>query len=243
MGGYLSSHLAIIQCIYDEHRFMKSIGPRANQLFGIRQVDDLLLLTLIDDTNAEEKHFAEKTLQRFRTQDFPKAKPVYSGGLILEQQEVTFDNKYYDLIFAGSQLKLGSSLESGFHARPHFKNSNSILNHGTIKTPRLPPWESYIDPRIYAITVKGMLHLFRSPATDDNLLENAIHMFLMECELYRYPRRVIIGTVKQMRDKSPRTWSGIYDRLKKKAICNKIQAMIRHTNFDFPLATHRRQLW
>ncbi len=137
--------------------FFMSWAKKAPRFYGIRQVDDVLLLILAREKKEHNKDI-KKVLKRFRTETHKSARPIYTGGLVLKEEKIYRQGRFYKLTFAGCQIKIGRRLEQGFHTRPYFKNIDAILSNNTPSIPRFPPRESAVNPRIITNTMKGMLY-------------------------------------------------------------------------------------
>ena len=89
IGGFLSAIYANVKCAFDEHMFLNKIGTLRNRLFGIRQMDDLLLFIAYKDNDhlsLTEAHTLKKHVLAINV--------TYKGGLELEEQECVKANKY-----------------------------------------------------------------------------------------------------------------------------------------------------
>ena len=240
IGGYLSAPLAVLKCIHDEVKFLASLR-QPERLYGIRQVDDLLLLILHEKDNIGDE--ITHSLRRFRhlSEDNKGVNPVYTGGLQLEEEEVSGDTRFSDILFAGSDLKIGKETHLGMHAAPHFKNWEFIQKGRRQRFPRLPPNNSYMHGRTREVTIRGMLCLFKTQSSDNDALELAVHKLLEEC---KYPRRIFNKSLNILASRSPHTWKGIYKRFNNREVSRKILLKALGADDDNrQLATYKRRLW
>jgi len=82
IGGYLSAIYANVKCAFDEFNFMKTLGSIKSRVYGIRQMDDLILWIAYErgnPTSIQEARTIRKRILRYDN--------AYKGGLELEVQD------------------------------------------------------------------------------------------------------------------------------------------------------------
>jgi len=246
IGGFLSSPLARLYCIHDEAKLFRKLTNDNLQcnFFGVRQMDDLLLLIAINHADRKQKNKIRRYIRSFRHAQHTDAPPIYTGGLELEEEQLDTKGRYVQLTFSGSDLCIGVEPHFGFHSKPHFKNWESLMKDQKVKAPRLPPLDSYIDKSVREITVRGMLHLFKSQSSDSRYLEIAVHQLLYECQ---YPRALFKQSLRIMEANSPHTWQPIYKRFRQPQTSNNILKNIIKSgdwdNLNASVSTFKRRLW
>lgn len=86
IGGMLSRFYGDVVCAYQEWNFIKTLGREGRRVYGIRQVDDLLIVMAWDGRREASKKWCEWVRQRIRGEEKEERK-VYRGGLEIEEEK------------------------------------------------------------------------------------------------------------------------------------------------------------
>eukprot|EP00808_Paulinella_micropora_P003722 g5337.t1 len=138
IGGYVSAQLAVLKCMVDEHTNLTVYIPRPlrKSFFGIRQVDDLLLLVTLPPCHP----VVHRLLTAIRNLGQPQQREqFYTGGLELEEETTVTKGLYHFLVFAGYDIALPTTVDMDFQSQPTFKNWNHMMYDNLIRFPQLPP--------------------------------------------------------------------------------------------------------
>ena len=176
IGGFLSAIYANVKCAYDEMKFFSDIGPFRDRIYGIRQMDDLILWiayhrdSLISLTQA--KALKERILKYDKT---------YKGGLELEEQGFnTIDNFTTEHNFAGTIITVRQPSDNTFHltCKPLNKNLDSVYNDNIQIIPRFIPGNSMV-PKHYktGMQITSYLRMLEQSSNLDILVSAMIDNF------------------------------------------------------------------
>eukprot|EP00808_Paulinella_micropora_P006436 g20578.t1 len=97
IGGYISAQLAVLKCMVDEHTNLTAYIPRPlrKSFFGIRQVDDLLLLVTLPPCHPVVHRLLTAIRNSGQSQ---QSKHFYTGGLELEEETTVTKGLYHFLV-------------------------------------------------------------------------------------------------------------------------------------------------
>ena len=170
MGGILSAIYANVKCAYDEICFTHRIGFKHNRIFGIRQMDDLMLWVVYKKNNSKQLFEALKIKRSILKQG-----TVYTGGLELEEQDyITVSENHTVHKFAGTVIQcfLGNKLR--FSVQIFNKNKESITNNNKQKYPRYTNANSNTANTYKHCTIIGTLFRIFNCSDNDFFLREAI---------------------------------------------------------------------
>ena len=162
MGGYLSAIYANVKCAYDESLFIHNLGPTHNRIYGIRQMDDLLLWIAYNRTSYRSRIEAEKLKQTILTNN-----KLYKGGLELEEQERLEgrDGRPYNK-FAGTQIRTATQPGITIVVAPHNRNSDTLKTSGLQQYPRFPHFNSFTPLHYKTGTLRSTFIRLESQSSD-----------------------------------------------------------------------------
>src|ERR1051325_4227774 len=173
IGGFLSAIYANVKCAYDEFLFLQRIKFHINNIYGIRQMDDLILFIAYDGNspNSEERALAIK--KQVLEKDC-----AYKGGLELEEQQYDqIDNVTTRHKFAGTNIYVHQPTNDNIYifCAPLNKNREAINSTGQQLIPRFIPKNSMV-PQHYKIGMQmtTFLRLDEQSSTEDILVDSMI---------------------------------------------------------------------
>jgi hypothetical protein len=180
IGGYLSAFYANTVCAYHEYKYMTSLKHTAKKIYGIRQMDDLLIWIATKKGNKG----SYKQATRMKKQIL-RNNGVYLGGLELEEETVKTiwikKEKHYIHEFSGTEIKVRAQNPT-MTCKTLNKNKHSIAkNEGQIIA-RYPPWESYTTQQSKRGVIIGTLHRIEQ---QNSTIELAAHSMLDNYKEYR----------------------------------------------------------
>jgi hypothetical protein len=156
IGGYISAFYANVVCAYHEWQYMTTKAPKEIKIYGIRQMDDLLICIGTEQGNKTQQKMADKVRTTFMTKN-----EVYKGGLELEEEETKKENikgvTYNIHEFSGITVKFKTKNPT-VTCRTLNKNTEHIKQHGTQKIVRYPHYESYTDNKSKQGIIIGTLN-------------------------------------------------------------------------------------
>jgi hypothetical protein len=156
IGGLISAFYANTVCAFHEYTYLKSMANVNTRIYGIRQMDDLLIWIAIDrkDKKTKERAYAIK-------RKILEKNGVYKGGLELEEEEVRHIRQKgrmsYIHEFSGTKIKV-TELQPTATCRTLNKNYKMIKTHGTQKRARFPHWNSYTSEQTKRGVIIGSIH-------------------------------------------------------------------------------------
>ena len=207
IGGNLSSFFANVVCAYHEWKFITSLGKYAKNIYGIRQVDDLLVWIAIEQGN-------RKTLRRAKSikKKFLKQNGVYKGGLELEEEKVRTTHergtKFYHHEFAGVHITVRSR-RPAMTCTTLNKNRESVRDTNEQIIVRYPPWHSYTTDQSKRGVIIGTLHRTHEQNSSTQLAAHSMFENYKEYLAIGYPSRfyksVMTRMTRKLRDNQAMT--------------------------------------
>ena len=222
IGGYLSAFYANTVCAYHEWQYINSLKQNHTKIYGIRQMDDLLVWI------AMKKHDKNSHDEAIRMKQYILQKNgVYKGGLELEEEHVKTVSKhgqsYYVHDFAGVEITIRKKHPTAI-SKTLNKSRDGIKRFQTQTKIRYPPWLSYTSKQSKRGVIIGTLHRTAEQNTTTAL---AVQSMLENYEEYKaigYPDNFYTGTLRKMTKVKDTKIAEIAQRTRR-----KIQTM-RNTN-------------
>ena len=178
IGGYLSAIYANVKCAFDEFNFMKNLGTLKSRIYGIRQMDDLILWIAYDRNETLSANEARSIRKQF-LQPGP-----YKGGLVLEMQEYEVNRDGSSIHkFAGTLISVCYTQgRLHFNCQPLNKNSQAIAQNKAQVIPRFIHKHSYVpDHYKKGMQITTYIRLFDQSSNADilikSMIENAKEMY------------------------------------------------------------------
>ena len=194
IGGYLSSFFANVVCSYHEYNYLQTL-PNQNIIFGIRQIDDLLVLIATKKGDASTKRRAQAMKKKMLAQN-----SVYLGGLELEEEKSKTSwisgQKYLTHEFAGTEISIRES-QPIMICRTLNKNKESIRQNGEQIIVRYPPWESYTTKQSKRGVIIGTLHRVEQQNSSIQLATESMIENFEEYKAIKYEKDFYISTLKR----------------------------------------------
>ena len=214
IGGFLSCIYANIKCAKDEYDFLKSLKVKKCRIYGIRQVDDLLLLLAYDKTSPES--FKEANTWK---QTFLRNNGVYKGGLELEEQkELLKQEKKVCYEFAGTVVTIENNHNTRnnllIYCKTWNKNELSLLTEGKQKLPRYVGRYSMVpDHYKLGMQIATLLRINSQTHRLDDLIE-ALKINRLEMISIGYDDNFLLKALQRVMGRS-QVWSKVIYKLQK----------------------------
>jgi hypothetical protein len=196
IGGFLSGFYANTVCAYFEHKYLTSLKHTAHKIFGIRQMDDLLVWIATDKNIASTRKHAQAIKRKIL-----KLNGVYLGGLELEEEKVntTWINKEKHFIheFAGLEITLRAKNPTMI-CRTLNKNKHSMAKMNEQTIVRFPPWESYTTEQSKTGVIIGTLYRTEQQNTTTDLAAQSMYDNYKEYRSIGYKKKFYIGTLNRL---------------------------------------------
>ena len=152
MGGFLSAIYANIKCAFDELKFIQTLGKKSDRIYGIRQMDDLILWISYDPND----HASYK--EAIHIKNFILGKNnAYSGGLELEIQDpINLPNPEGTKLnkFSGTIITLETT---PFRSTSNLSTKTMTIHLGWQKFPRFIPKNSYVPNHTKLGVISGSI--------------------------------------------------------------------------------------
>ena len=149
IGGILSCFYANIYCAWTEYIFMKKHEENGkHRIYGIRQVDDLIMWVSYEKGNKQSETQANDIIKELFNTD-NKISNVYTDGLTLTEEKITTiirkGKRTFRTEFAGTVIK-GEMTEENFTTQTLNKNWYTIRLLNRQRFQKRPHYTSYIHP-------------------------------------------------------------------------------------------------
>jgi hypothetical protein len=187
IGGLLSALYANIYCAHDERAFCKRWSKLAGRFYGVRQMDDLLLVMRWDEDE-------ESQMEMVELRDDARAR-MYTGG---PESEIEYKIDWMGektRVWSGLQLRVG---ETGVICKTHNKNEESIRLRGVQDLPRYAPGYSYQTENMREGLMLGNGRRLRDQCTLDEDFLECLELDYRECLLIGTPREVVMQALKRL---------------------------------------------
>ena len=175
---------------------MTSLKENAARIYGIRQMDDLLLWIAIDKTKKHTLNQAKRIKDRILRNN-----GLYLGGLELEEEKTQIDwikgQKIYTHEFSGTRITLNASNPSVTCTTLN-KNTISIEDKNEQTIVRYPPWESYTTEQSKRGVIIGTLHRIELQNTSIKLAAQSMYENYREYETLKYRSLFYCNTLKRI---------------------------------------------
>jgi hypothetical protein len=172
IGGLLSALYADIYCAHDERNFCKKWQHLAHRFYGVRQVDDLLLVMRWDPDEESQQEIVQ-------LRDDARG-GLYTGGPESEVEEKIEWLGKKVRVWAGMQLRVG---DEGVICKTHNKNEESIRLRGVQDLPRYTQGYSYQGDQMRVGLMLGNARRLREQCTLDADFLECLELDLLECSL------------------------------------------------------------
>ena len=170
IGGILSSFYANLYCAKQEYDYItKNSLDRKDRIYGIRQVDDLVMWVAFDRTRGSSQTEAEEILREMFDKETQESS-VYSHGLTIEEEGFELVDRNFQTDFAGTVISGNTNAEL-FGCTTLNKNWESLQSDGIQKKARYPPAISYIHDRTkLGVIIGSILRIATQNTTESQLL-------------------------------------------------------------------------
>jgi hypothetical protein len=176
IGGFLSAIYANTKCAHDEHNFFTKHQNVKHRIYGIRQMDDLILWIAFRRNDNRSKTKAEEIKNTILN-------ATYTGGLQLEEQPYeTLTNGTTIHKFAGTIITVKRNKGVTLICEPFLKNGLAISETGKQQFPCFMDNNSY-TPKQYKFGIQITTYLrLESQSSDQSILlesmrKNALEMY------------------------------------------------------------------
>ena len=191
---------------------MKSLKKEKRRIYGIRQVDDLLLVIAFDKKSNQSYKEALQWKKEFLEKD-----KVYKGGLELEEQkELKTQKKEILYEFSGTVVTLTEDSEGKllWYCKTRNKNEHMLLSEGRQKIPRYLENDSMV-PKHYkmGMQIATLLRLHSQTNRLEDLV-NAIKINCLEMKSIGYDDNFLIIALQNMIYRS-RIWIDVIEKIHK----------------------------
>jgi ribosomal protein L19 len=192
IGGMMSRFYGDLVCSYHEWQMIKRMGKGSRRVYGIRQVDDLIMMQAVRRGDAQSQAEGERLWKEVRGDEGERK--VYKGGLEIEEEEVVDNEKQRVHEFAGTILSIRKDGKS-FEARTRNKNWKSLMENGRQEKHRYPSKGSYVSTMIKEGVMVGSLARIPTQCYPEKLavtclLQDAVEWVSVGYELADYRRCV-----------------------------------------------------
>jgi hypothetical protein len=211
IGGLLSAFYANVVCAYHEFNFLKSQHKNGIHVFGIRQMDDLILLTATDKNDPKTVENAKSVFNQFSRKENDKwISDVYKGGLELEPEEIQESEDSLQFEFAGTIIThVKETLPLTITCKTMNKNYESVLKTGKQLKHRYPHFDSHINLACKKGIIIGACKLIESQCTLKSDSRDALIQCATELQTIGYKYNFFRQTFKKL--KNDHYWSENYN--------------------------------
>ena len=194
IGGILSCFYANIYCAWKEYCFMTKHNVNGKQrIYGIRQVDDLIMWVSYEKGNLESEAQANNMIKELLNTD-TKQSQVYGDGLTLTEETVQTKKKKgrmtFKTEFAGTIIK-GDMNAKMFTTQTLNKNWYTVRLLNRQRFPKLPHYKSYIHPRIKKAMIMGMMIRLDTQNSNEKLFKRHFARSILELRSIDYTEKFI----------------------------------------------------
>ena len=194
IGGILSCFYANIYCAWREYIFMKKHEENGkHRIYGIRQVDDLIMWVSYEKGNKHSEKQADNIIKELLNTD-TKASEVYKDGLTLTEEEITTKiqkgKRTFRTEFAGTIIK-GEMTAENFTTQTLNKNWYTIRLLNKQRFPKLPHYTSYIHSRVKKAVITGMMIRLDTQNSNEKLFKKHFARSILELRSISYTESFI----------------------------------------------------
>jgi hypothetical protein len=170
MGGLLSTNYANICCAYDEDTFLNKNPTLTPSIFGVRQIDDAIILISYPNDN----NMLEKDAHNFINSFTEETNPIYKDGLKCKKQDIKYEplNDTYNFNFIGTHIQIKVKGKNKPLIQTQCKNWDSLSSKGEQKFLRLVQAHSHTPQRTKNGTIIGEI-IRHTYYTDNPILLHA----------------------------------------------------------------------
>ena len=191
IGGILSCFYANIYCAWREYLFIKKHEEQGkHRIYGIRQVDDLIMWVAYEDGNKLSETEADNIIRELLNTE-TKQSMVYRDGLTLTEETIVTKERKGKVIFktdfAGTIIK-GDMRAESFTTETLNKNWYTVRLLNRQRFPKLPHYNSYIHPRIKRAVITGMMIRLDTQNTNEKLLKRHFARSILELKSIAYTK-------------------------------------------------------
>ena len=194
IGGILSSFYANIYCAWREYFFIKQHEQNGiHRIYGIRQVDDLIMWVSYDNRSPDSEAEAEAIITELLNTETKQSK-VYRDGLTLTEETVTTRRKQttrlFKTDFAGTIIE-GDLNAKAFTTQTLNKNWHTVRLLNRQRFQKLPHYESYIHPRVKRAMIVGMMIRLDTQNSTEHLFKRHFARSIMELKSIDYTEQFV----------------------------------------------------
>jgi hypothetical protein len=195
IGGFLSAIYANTKCAHDEYRFFQKYRAHKSRIYGIRQMDDLILWIAYHRdkrTSLQEAMHLRKTIIASNS--------TYTGGLQLETQDFEAVTKYTTTHkFAGTLITVTRQAEGiTLTCAPFLKNWASLQDQGRQKFPCFIDNFSY-TPDHYKLGVQITTYIrLNGQSSNHNILLDAMYKNALEMYSLGYDSNFLLKALRHL---------------------------------------------
>jgi len=208
IGGMLSSFYANVFCGMRENQYIQSASlNRYKRIYGIRQIDDLVIWISYEQYNKESKKEAQALLAKVYHSSYGEAgSGVYNGGLTVKPEDFRLRRLQFTHNFAGTIIT-GKLNATKFACTTLNKNWNMIKKKGRQKVHRFMRPYSYTHERIKNNLPMGSLMRISCQNTYINDAADSMLKNLIEMNIIGYSKDFLCIAVKKLRRKQE--WTAV----------------------------------
>ena len=163
------------------------------RIYGIRQVDDLIMWVSYEKGNLESETQANNMIKELLNTD-TKQSQVYGDGLTLTEETVQTKKKKgrmtFKTEFAGTIIK-GDMNAKMFTTQTLNKNWYTVRLLNRQRFPKLPHYKSYIHPRIKKAMIMGMMIRLDTQNSNEKLFKRHFARSILELRSIDYTEKFI----------------------------------------------------
>ena len=200
IGGFLSAFYANTVCAYHEWQLLQSLGSFSDNIYGIRQMDDLLVW-IATEKNDDKTKIKAHSLKR----KFLKTNGVYKGGLELEEEKVQIQwkqgMKHFVHEFAGVHITVRAR-QPTVECTTLDKNEANIREGKGQIIARYPPWNSYTTEQSKKGVIMGTIHRIKEQNSSSQLAAQSLYKNYLEYREIGYPTQFYKDTLGRMTARS-----------------------------------------
>ena len=164
-----------------------------HRIYGIRQVDDLIMWVSYEKGNKHSEKQADNIIKELLNTE-TKASEVYKDGLTLTEEEITTKiqkgKRTFRTEFAGTIIK-GEMTAENFTTQTLNKNWYTIRLLNKQRLPKLPHYMSYIHSRIKKAVITGMMIRLDTQNSNEKLLRKHFARSILELRSISYTESFI----------------------------------------------------
>lgn len=207
IGGILSSFYANLYCAKQEYNYMTSSTlNRKDRIYGIRQIDDLVMWVAYNKRVQSTRTEAEQLIAEMLDKESATSQ-VYCDGLTIEEEpfELTEanDSISFNTDFAGTVIS-GNMDATEFKCKTLNKNWESIRIHNKQKKARYPPENTYAHDRMKMGVIIGSAVRIETQNTTEYDLIRSMKEMLFEMKVIGYDKRFLMKAMHKVKKK--RNW-------------------------------------